>query len=191
VSIDLEIESWRREWTFETEPLPELKRRIRGQNRRMIAGAVVIVVCLAFATVMGLRDPRSAWGGFAWGIWISTLLAGGYAMWVRRGTWAPAAPTTEAYVELLHRRAVATLRKTVVLRRSLVVFLAFYAVFVIWSREHVTTRSTLLVTAVALESLLMRALERRRRRAVEETARLVDRASDAPNTTEQKRMESE
>jgi hypothetical protein len=171
--------------------LPELKRRIRGQNRRMIAGGVVVAVCLAFATVMGLRDPGSVWGGFAWGIWTSTVVAGGYVWWVRRGTWEPASSTTEAYVELLHRRAVATLRKTVMLRRALLVFLALYGVFLVWNRERVTTWSMLLVAVIALESLWMRVLERRRRRALEEANRLVDRASDAPETREQKRMESE
>ncbi|HET7250253.1 MAG TPA: hypothetical protein VFI79_10435 [Gemmatimonadales bacterium] len=191
MSVDLELESWRREWRVDTEALPELKRRIRGQNRRMIAGAHVILVCLAIATVLGFRQPRSGWGGFAAGVWIATVLASGYTLWVRRGTWATPAATTEAYVELLYRRAVATLRKTVVLGRAMIAVLALYGGWLVLSGRHRTAFSGLVFAAFTVAILLMGVLERRRRRAMEEMTRLVDRASDVAEPSKAKRMDLE
>jgi hypothetical protein len=186
VSVDLELESWRREWRDDTEPLPELKRRIRGQDRRMIAGGIVILVCLAIATLMGFGQPRSGWGGFAAGVWIATVLALGYTLWVRRGTWATPAPTTEAYVEMLHRRAVATLRKTVVLGRAMIAALALYGGWLVLSGRHRTAYSGLVFAAFTVGILLMGVLGRRRRRAMDELAQLVDRASGVAETPEAK-----
>lgn len=190
MSLDLELESWRQEWKVDTEALPALARRVRHQNRRLIAGAAAVAVCIAIATALALRHPASpGWTGFAMGIWLATLVGMGYAVWVRRGTWESAARTTEAYADLLHRRAVATLRKTVFLRRCLLVTMVAYAGFVAWDRRHLTTRAVLLVAAFVMEIVWMRALERRRRRAVEEAARLVDLVSNASETETQERMD--
>lgn len=178
--MDLELESWRREWHVDTEPLPDLKRHIRGQNRRMLAGGALIVVCLAVATVLGLQQPTSGWGGFAVGVWIATLLAGGYTLWVRRGTWKPEGTTTEAYVQLLHRRAVAALRKTVVLGWAMTAMFAIYGGWLVLSGTHRTAHSGLIFTAFTVAILWMQALGRRRRRAVEAAARLVVASSDSP-----------
>lgn len=178
MSVDLELESWRREWRIDTEPLPDLKRRIRGQNRRMLAGVALIAVCLAVATVLGLRQPNSGWSGFAVGVWIAILLAGGYTLWVRHGTWKPEAATTEAYAQLLHRRAVAALRKTVVLGWAMTAMFAIYGGWLVLSGTHRTAHYGLIFTSFTVAILWMHVLGRRRRRAVEAAARLVVADSD-------------
>ena len=178
MSLDLEMESWRQEWSVATEPLPELKRRIRAQNRRLVAGTLAIAACLAMATLLAVAHPTSGWRGFAFGVWIASLVGVGYALWARRGTWTPATQTTRAYLVLLHQRAVATLSKTVFLRRAVLVVLAAYGAFLLWRRGPITMTTGLVVAALVAESLWMRALERKRRRAVDEAARMVALGSD-------------
>jgi len=178
MTTDPELARWREEWSFDTEPLPELRQRVRAQNRRLAAGGVLLAVCLAAGAVLGLRLPASAWGGFALGLWLAALVGGGYALWVRRGTWAVAAQTTGAYADLLHRRAVATLAKTVFLRRCLTVVLVAYGAWLLWTGPRIAARAMPVVGLLAAEAALFRVLERRRRRAVDETARLAARASN-------------
>lgn len=180
MSVDFELESWRREWHIDTELLPELRASIRGQNRRMLAGMALVLACLAVATFLGVREPGSGWGGFALGAWIAAVLAGGYTLWVRRGTWEPAGATTEAYVRLLHRRAVATLKKTVVLGYAMVAVFAAYAGWSVLSGTHRSNVSGLVFTGFTVALLLMGVLQRRRRRAVAEAARLLELLSEAP-----------
>jgi hypothetical protein len=176
VSADFELDAWRREWSVDTEPLPELERRFRAQNRRLLVGALAIAGCLAIGTVIAIRHPwDSGWGGFALGLWASSLAGIGYALWVRRGTWEPASETTGAYLDLLHRRAVAQLRKLVFLRRCLLVVLVAYTAVLLWKGWRFDVRSALLVAAFALEAWWMRRLERRRRRDVEDAAALARR----------------
>jgi len=180
MSLDLERERWRQEWSFDTEPLPELTRRVRGQNRRLLAGGIALAACLAAATVVALRAPGSEWSGFAIGVWAAAVVGGGYALWVRRGTWEPAAQTTHAYADLLHRRAIATLAKTVFLRRALTVVLLAYGALMVWNVPRLTPRTMAVAALLALETMLFRAIEARRRRALDAAARLAGRASDTP-----------
>ena len=179
MNLDLELESWRREWSVDTEPLPELKRRVRAQNRRLALGVLAIACCVAIGTAIALRHPLdSGWGGFAVGLWAASLVGVGYALWVRRGTWEPASPTTGAYLDLLHRRARAEVRKIVFLRRVLLVVLIGYTALLLWKGWHLGVRSALLIAAFALEGWWMRGLERRRRRDLEGAAALARRMSE-------------
>src|SRR6185369_7559566 len=95
VTVDLELDAWRQEWSRDTEKLPELRGRIRRQNRRMRFGLVAILVCLAVATAIALLRPTDGWRGFALGVWGAVVVAGSYTLWVRRGTWEPAALTSQ------------------------------------------------------------------------------------------------
>ena len=184
MNADVELESWRREWSVDTEPLPELKRRVRAQDRRMGRAAVVAAACLAAGTALAIGHPfGSGWGGFAVGLWASSAIGFGWAFWVRRGTWKPEAETTGAYVDLLHRRAIATVRKLVFLRRAALVTLVGYGVFLAWTR-HFSLWSGAIVAGLAFESLWMRALEGRRRRDVEAAAALVVQVSQEDRTRE-------
>jgi Na+/melibiose symporter-like transporter len=169
MTVDTELESLRQSWRRDTEPLPELKRRIRRQNRRMAWGVALLALVLIAATVMAVLHPDSFWRGFLVGVAIAILVGGGYAWWVRRETWAPAAETTQAFLELLHKRAVADLRKLRFLRHFLLVTLVLLAAFEIWRGYTITTRTALIFAAMALEWIFLMALERRKARAVEST----------------------
>ena len=104
---DTELEIWQREWQEQTEPLPDLKKKIRRQNLKTVAAIFAVCVCLAISTAAALRTRSSFMAGMAVGIAFAGVFLGGYAWWVRRGAWKPTAQTTLAYAELSHRRAVA------------------------------------------------------------------------------------
>jgi hypothetical protein len=108
VSNDTELEIWRQEWRDQTEPLPELRKKIKRQNLRTAAAIVAIGVCLAVSTSVALKTRSPFMAGLAAGIVFASVFMGGYAWWVRRGAWKPTAQTTLAYAELVHRRAIAT-----------------------------------------------------------------------------------
>ena len=189
MSLDLELDGWRREWSVDTEPLPELKRRVRAQNRRLRFGVAAIACCLAIGTALALGHPLdSAWGGFAVGLWAASVAGVAYALWVRRGTWEAASQTTGAYLDLLHRRAIANLRKVIFLRRCVVVVLLGYGTYLVWVR-HLTIMSAVVIVGLVVEGLWMRKLEARRRRDVEAAAALVERASEGAEGRTEERTE--
>jgi hypothetical protein len=184
VSLDLELNAWRRDWSVDTEPLPELKRRVRAQDRRLGIGAVVLVACLAAGAALGLSQPfDSWWGGFAVGLWGACTLGVVTVLWVRRGTWRPAAETTDAYLTLLHRRAIAQVRKIVIFRRAMLVTVLGYAAFLAW-HPHLTVASGFVMLGLVAEMFWLRSVERRRRRDVEDAAALMDRTLDGAADSE-------
>jgi hypothetical protein len=190
VSADLELESWRQAWSVDTEPLPELKRRVRAQNRRLVLGLVAMACVLVIATAVALRQPPgSGWRGFAVGVWAASAVGGAYALWARRGTWEPSAQTTEAYVDVLRRRAVAELRKLVFLRRCLLVVLVGYTGWLLWKGWPFTLRSGVLVAMFALEGWWMGRMEKRRRRDVDAAAALAKRVSEDDGGPHEERIE--
>lgn len=185
---DLELDDWRKEWSRDTEPLPELKQRIVRQNRRLKLGLVALAACLVAGTLLAVFVATSGWRGFATGLWAAVLVVGGYALWTRRGTWEPAAQTSVAYADLLHRRAVAEVRKMVFLRRTLAIVLLGWAAFVFFRLPHRGVREVLLTSGLAIELVWIRVVEGRRRRAVAEAAQLLasTRAATEPSTSERK-----
>jgi len=180
---DLELEAWQREWRRETEPLPELKRKIKRQNLRSLASVIVMCVCLAVSTAEAWRNRSSLMAGFAIGLWLSSLLLGSYTWWVRRGTWKPAAQTTRAYAELSYRRTVAKIRT---IRFSIYFLVATIICFVgVVTRESLLFSETMshslgrrleaaILLAMALELLFFRWWGRRKKRELEETKKSVD-----------------
>ena len=186
--VDLELDDWRREWSRDTEPLPELKQRVRRQDRRLRWGLVALAVMLVAGMVLALSFATSGWWGFATGLWASVLVVGGYVLWTRRGMWEPSAQTSLAYADLIHRRAVAEVRKMVFLRRTLAVVILGYAAFVFFRLPHRGVREVLLLSGLAIEVLWIRVLEARRRRAVTDAARLLA-STRAADTTATERMD--
>jgi hypothetical protein len=153
-------------------------------------GLVAILVCLAVATAIALLRPTDGWRGFALGVWGAVVVAGSYTLWVRRGTWEPAALTSQAYVDLLHRRAIAEVRKIVFVRRALAVVLLGYAVFIFLRLPHRGLRETLVIAAFALELVWIRVLEGRRRRAAAEAGRLLEDLHQIPDRPRSERMDT-
>ena len=60
MSNDTELEIWRQEWRDQTEPLPELRKKIKRQNLRTAAAIIAIGVCLAVSTSVALKASIAA-----------------------------------------------------------------------------------------------------------------------------------
>lgn len=174
MTTDTELETWRREWRDQTEPLPELKRKIRRQNLRTAAAVGAICGCLALSTIEALRIRSAFIAGLAVGIGFASLVLGAYAWWVRRGAWKPTAQTTLAYAELSYRRAVA---KSRTLRFSFYFLLAatfLLTAFAAWNWKHFAVRDGLIIAAMGIEAFFLRHYGRRKQREIEETKKLID-----------------
>lgn len=173
MTTDMELEAWQQEWRDGTEPLPEWKRKIKRQNRWVAATTVVLGVCLSLSTLWALQARTSFVVGLTAGIWLTTVLACGYVWWVRREVWKPSAQTTLAYMELAHRRAVAKARQ---LRFSCYLLLAAtlsLALFSVWDSKA-RGRNAAIIVALGIESVCLRRYERRKRREIEQTKKLID-----------------
>lgn len=181
MTTDIELEIWRQQWRDRTEPLPEWKRKIERQNRWTVAAIIVAGGCLAVSTLWAVQSRSSFAVGLAAGMWLTTVIAGSYAWWVRRGAWRPCAQTTLAYMELAHRRAVAKTRQ---LRFSCYLLLAatlLLAIFAAWSSKD-RARDAAIVLALGIESVLLGHYERRKRREVEQTKKLIDEMKEWAET---------
>jgi hypothetical protein len=174
VTTDTELEAWRREWHSQTEPLPELRRKIRRQNLRIAAVVIAIGLCLALSTAEAWRSRSWFMAGLAAGIGFASLLLGGFGWWVRRGTWRPTAQTTLAYVELSYRRAVA---KSRTIRFSFYFMLAvtvLFTAFAGWRGTIFAARGGAVAAAMVAELFFLGYCGRQKRREIEATKRLID-----------------
>jgi hypothetical protein len=174
VTTDTELEAWRQEWRHQTEPLPELKKRIKRQNLSMVVAVITICACLALSTVEALRTRSSFMAGVAAGIGFASLLFGGYAWLVRRGAWRPTAQTTLAYAELSYKRAIAKARTLRFSFYFLLIATGLLTAFVAWNWKNFHARDGVIVAAMMVEMFFLRHYERRKRREIEETRKLLD-----------------
>lgn len=105
--IDTELQTWAQEWRQDGDLLPDLKKKIRRQNRLMLLSAVLLAALMLLSAATAYYRGDSFTLGFASGLWAAAIVAGGYALRVRRGSWKPVSQTTQAYAALVHQRAVA------------------------------------------------------------------------------------
>jgi hypothetical protein len=174
VTTDTELDIWRQEWRDQTEPLPDLKKKIRRQNLQTVAAIVAVCACLAVSTVMALRTRSPFVAGLAAGIAFGALFLGSYAWWVKRGAWKPTAQTTLAYAELSYRRAIARARTARFSFYFLLVTTLLLASFVGWNWKNFRTRDGLVVAALVTELFVLKHVARRKQREMEETRKLID-----------------
>lgn len=175
MTIDNELETWKMQWQAQSEPLPRLKKKVERQNLKGLLGVLATCACFAFAVVEALRTRNSFWEGVAIGIAIASVVLGSYMWWVKRGAWKPAAQTTLAYAELLHKRAVARSRT---LRFGFYFLLAatiLFAAFVAWNwKSFRIRRDAVVMVAMALEVVWFWRLRTRVQREAGELTTLID-----------------
>ena len=174
MKTDLELESWRQEWRDQTEPLPQLKKKIRRQNLRTAAAVIAIVCIAALSTVEALRTHSSLVAGFAVGLVVASVCVGSFAWWVRRGAWKPAAQTTLAYAELSYKRAVSRARTLNFAFYFLLITVVLFAAFSAWNWRNLHVRDGAVLAALVLELFFLRHYEKRKRREIEETTKLIE-----------------
>jgi hypothetical protein len=179
VSMDLELEAWRRDWAEESPGLPALKARILRQERRMVGGGVALLGLALFATAAAVRTGRPFVAGLAAGLWCAGLLVGGYTYRALRGAWRPSAETTRAYLELSYKRAVAKARTLRFSIQVLVATTVLYGGLIAWRSAGAGPRPTPWVPLLLLaEVFWLRRRERQKGIEAEETRRLLDETSE-------------
>jgi hypothetical protein len=176
---DTELETWQQEWREQTEPLPALKKKIKRQNVRTAVAVAAIAVLLAFSTTQALLHHGSFMSGLATGLWFASLLMGGYGWRVRRGAWKPTAQTTQAYVELAYKRAVAKARTLRFAFYFLLTAAVLYAGFVAWNWKATSEKRLLglVLAGMVIELFFLRHCARRKRQEIEETRKVMDQVN--------------
>jgi hypothetical protein len=179
LTTDSELEIWQKEWREQTEPLPELKKKIKRQNLRTVGAIAATGVCLVVSTTTALRTHGSFMVGLASGIWFASILMGSYGWWVRRGAWKPTAQTTRAYLELTYKRAVARARILRFAFYFLLIAALLYAGFVIWDWHAIRGKGLMLLVlaGMVVELFVFRHLARRKKKEIEQTRKLAEQAN--------------
>ena len=117
----------------------EIRRKVQRFSWGLIALTVAEIgflsLALAFLTWRAWQTPKPLEITTAVTIWIFAIVGMGFTLWNRRGTWRPAAETTQAFLYLSHRRCV---RKLIGIRyawRTLAVELVLFIPWIVWVVE--------------------------------------------------------
>jgi hypothetical protein len=113
MNVDLELETWRRQWQSVSVSLPDLRKRVTSELRFLkLALAADILV------TVGIGGPVAAWAVLspqpdiillAAVTWILIAVAWAFRLRVTRGNWGPASLDTSAFVAFLIGRCRAQL----------------------------------------------------------------------------------
>lgn len=129
MSLDLELETWRKDWQSDAEIPADLRRRVERQSRRLrmaIAGDVLVTVAIGGgALALAARSPQPDMLLLAAATWSFIAVAWAFRLTVTRGLWSPTAIDTAAFVELSIKRCRAQLKATVFGAGLFVVEMAF------------------------------------------------------------------
>jgi len=183
---DDELEVWRRQWRGQPEVPIDLIRKVERQTvyGRIGLLANVLPLLIAIATsVAAFNNPNPLSILFACGLWVFIFMGWLFGIRNSKGTWAPAAQTTAAYVELSIARCRSYLnsfRFTVVMSILLTVFVLVGMYEMLSSAGRLQRRAS--YEAVALSflwtigviSFVLFLLSRKRRKTKIELAYLLD-----------------
>jgi hypothetical protein len=179
VNIDTELATWQQEWRAQTEQLPDVRKKIRRQDRQTMIAIALACICMVLSALAAWRMHRAFYSGLAAGIWFSCLTMGAYVWRVRRGTWKPAAQTTAAYIELWHKRAVAKERIARFAFRFLLAASILYAGFAAWNWEDFSARSAVVLAAMTAELFLFDYIARKKRQEIKTTQKLLESSGES------------
>jgi len=108
MSVDTELDAWRRQWQAATDVPPDLRRKVQRQSRFMritLASEIVVTVVIGGgATALAVRAPQAEYLVLAAVVWLLFAAAWTFGLVTRRGLWSPGAPDTAAFLELSIRR---------------------------------------------------------------------------------------
>jgi hypothetical protein len=108
MSIDSELESWRREWQLEARALPELASTVRRQSRYMkimLAAEVLITLVIGGgALAWAVQSAQPDVVVLAAAVWVFLAAAWTFGSKNRKDCWRPAAMSTSAFLDISIRR---------------------------------------------------------------------------------------
>jgi hypothetical protein len=183
---DDELEVWRRQWRGQPEVPIDLIRKVERQTVYARIGllANVLPLLIAIATSVGaFNNPNPLSILFACGLWVFIFMGWLFGIRNSKGTWAPAAQTTAAYVELSIARCRSYLnsfRFTVVMSILLTVFVLVGMFEMMSGTGRLQTKASYEAVAlsflwtIAVMSFVVFLLDRKRRKIKIELAYLLD-----------------
>jgi len=129
MSLDAELETWRREWQSEAAVPADLRRRVERQSRWLkigIAGDILVTVAIGGGVIaLAARSPQPDMLLLVAATWSFIAVAWAFRLVVSRGLWSPTAIDTAAFVDLSIRRCRAQLKAAVFGAGLFVVEMAF------------------------------------------------------------------
>jgi hypothetical protein len=117
MSVDAELDVWRREWQSRTAvPAAGVRRRVQRQSLIMritlMAEVLVTAAVGGGATAWAVRSRQPDTILLAGAVWIFLAAAWTFALVSRRNSWSPAALNTSAFLDLSIRRCRSAISAT-------------------------------------------------------------------------------
>jgi hypothetical protein len=116
MSMDTELETWRRDWQLETAIPADLRRRVERQSRWLkigIAGDILVTAVIGGGVMaLAARSQQRDMPLLVAATWSFIAIAWVFRLTITRGLWSPAAIDTAAFVDLSVGRCRAHLRAT-------------------------------------------------------------------------------
>ena len=191
MSLDAELDTWRREWQSEKSAVPDLAAKVRRHSRFMrimLAADVLVTVVIGGGTIVwAVRSSEPDVIVLAGATWLFLAIAWAFAWINRRGCWAPAALNASAFLDLSIRRCrggIAASRFGAILYCSELLFCLMW----IYRRKHalspgefLTSPSVAVVWIFTVAFVVLLLWYRRRKQA--ELAYLLELQSGAKRMT--------
>jgi hypothetical protein len=103
MSVDVELQSWQREWQAVAAVPADLQHRVRRQVRSArigLLGSILVTMWFGIGLpVWAVVSQRADVVVLAGGVWLALVLAWIATLTLSRGTWRPAGQTTTAFLE--------------------------------------------------------------------------------------------
>ena len=104
MDVDVELDSWRRNWHAGQPAVSDLRARVERETRRMhlfvIIEVIITIVFCGGTLGWTLLTRRTDALVLAIGVWFFTAAAWVISYLLRRDAWAPATLTTAAFIDL-------------------------------------------------------------------------------------------
>jgi len=104
MDVDVELDSWRRNWHAGQPAAPDLRARVERETRRMRRFVIIeVIITIVFCggtlgwTLLSRRTDALV---LTVGVWFFTAAAWAISYLLRRDAWAPATLTTAAFIDL-------------------------------------------------------------------------------------------
>jgi len=137
MNVDLELETWRREWQSVSVTPPDLRKRVERQSRFLrleIAADILVTLGIGVPTAgWAMVSPQADIVVLAVFTWMLLAVAWAFRLRITRGNWTPASLDTRAFVDFLIGRCRAQLAA---IRFGAILFAVNLTFSLAWVYQH-------------------------------------------------------
>lgn len=153
MSVDVELEVWRREWQSNAVVPADLRKRVERESRYMkialIAPVLVTITIGGAVAAWAFRAPQPDIILLAGWTWVLIAAAWAFALTNNRGNWSPSGENAAAFIDISVRRCRAKLSAV----RFAAVFFVVQMVFVLgWTYKNAPVQNPPLFTWLLFSS---------------------------------------